>query len=200
MSNSSWLSSPFSSSLLIIYLRNFILGDPSQHLTYIQLLVPNHHSIKTLNPFLHRFNSLPNRPRDCTSSKIMDSVDQFVSRAERDASPERFPDSSPTDAPKRLEQIRAPQDGTAHVEKQETRTSSGSTASSSTSSASIFREPIGMSRVNTQRDLERHPTELDRIETHRTQHGSTVGRTNTSRKSKKPLPNFGGGKVRTFLI
>ena len=130
----------------------------------------------------------------------MDTVDQFLTKAERDASPERFPDSSSTDEPKRLEQIRAPQDGAAHVEKGDTITSLGSTASSSTSSASILREPIGMSRVNTQRDLERHPTELDRIETHRTQHGSTVGRTITSRKSKKPLPNFGGGKVRTFFI
>ena len=130
----------------------------------------------------------------------MDTVDQFLTKAERDASPERFPDSSPIDGPKRLEQIRAPQDGAAHLEKRDTITSSGSTASSSTSSAYIVREPIGMSRVNTQRDLERHPTELDRIETHRTQHGSTVGRTITSRKSKKPLPNFGGGKVRTFFI
>ena len=129
----------------------------------------------------------------------MDTVDRFLSGAERDASPERFPDSSSTDAPKRLEQIRGPQDGAADVEKREMITSSGSTASS-TSSASILREPIGISRINTQRDLERHPTELDRIETHRTQHGSTVGRTVTSRKSKKPLPNFGGGKVRTLLI
>ena len=129
----------------------------------------------------------------------MDTVDRFLSGAERDASPERFPDSSPTDAPKRLEQMRAPQDGAAHVEKRDTITSLGSTASS-TSSASIVREPIGMSRINTQRDLERHPTELDRIETHRTQHSSTVGRTITSRKSKKPLPNFGGGKVRALLI
>ena len=129
----------------------------------------------------------------------MDNVDRFVSGAERDASPERFPDSSPTDPPKRLEQIRAPQDGAAHGEKRDTITSLGSTASSA-SSASIVREPIGMSRINTQRDLERHPTELDRIETHRTQHSTTVGRTITSRKSKKPLPNFGGGKVRTLLI
>ena len=128
----------------------------------------------------------------------MDVVDRDLSRAERDASPERFPDSFPADAPKTSEHIPTPQDGAAKTEKRNTMTSLGSTASSS--SASIIREPIGMSRVNTQRDLERHPTELERIETHRTQHGSTVGRTNTSRKSKKPLPNFGGGKVRTFLI
>ncbi|KAM0797413.1 MFS multidrug transporter-like protein [Usnea florida] len=104
----------------------------------------------------------------------MDNVDQDLEKAERDASPERFPDDFPAVAPKRRAQV------------------SSSTASSS--SASIVREPMSMSRVNTQRDLDRHPTELDRIETHRTQHSTTVGRTNTSRKSNKPLPNFGGGK------
>ncbi|KAL8929385.1 MAG: hypothetical protein Q9172_000558 [Xanthocarpia lactea] len=77
----------------------------------------------------------------------------------------------------------------------------GSTASTSTSSSSssassipVIREEIGMSRVQTTRDLERHPTELSRIETHRSQHSATVGRTLRSRESKKPLPNFGGGK------
>ena len=126
----------------------------------------------------------------------MDIVDRDLDRAERDASPERFPDSFPSDGPKNLQQVHAPQNGAGKVERRDTTTSLDSTASSS--SASIVREPIGMSRINTQRDLDRHPTELDRIETHRTQHGSTVGRTITSRKSKKPLPNFGGGKVRTF--
>lgn len=124
----------------------------------------------------------------------MDIVDRDLERAERDASPERFPDSFPSDAPKSSKQVHAPQDGAAKVGRRDTTASLGSTASSS--SASIVREPIGMSRINTQRDLDRHPTELDRIETHRTQHGSTVGRTITSRKSKKPLPKFGGGKVR----
>ena len=127
----------------------------------------------------------------------MDTVDRDLERAERGASPERFPDSFPPDIPKSSELVHAPQAGAAKVERRDTATSLGSTAS--TSSASIVREPIGMSRINTQRDLDRHPTELERIETHRTQHGSTVGRTITSRKSKKPLPNFGGGKVRTVL-
>ena len=127
----------------------------------------------------------------------MDIVDRDLGRAERDASPERFPDSFPTDAPKRSEQLHTPQADVAKLQRRDTATSLGSSASSS--SASIVREAIGMSRINTQRDLDRHPTELDRIETHRTQHGSTVGRTNTSRKSKKPLPNFGGGKVRRLL-
>ena len=122
----------------------------------------------------------------------MDIVDRELDGAERDARSESFPHSFPTDALKRLEQTHTPQATSTKDERRDTTTSLGSTASSS--SASIVREPIGMSRVNTQRDLDRHPTELDRIETHRTQHGSTVGRTITSRKSKKPLPNFGGGK------
>ena len=122
----------------------------------------------------------------------MDNVDQDLEKAERDASPERFPDEFPADAPKRRAQGSNPEAASAKVQRRDTTVSVGSTASSS--SASIVREPMGMSRVNTQRDLDRHPTELDRIETHRTQHTTTVGRTNTSRKSNKPLPNFGGGK------
>ncbi|KAK4190180.1 major facilitator superfamily domain-containing protein [Podospora australis] len=60
---------------------------------------------------------------------------------------------------------------------------------------------VGMSRVSTQRDLERHPTELSRIHTQRSQHSATVGRdlrTRSRRSSRastsKPLPNFGAGK------
>jgi DHA1 family multidrug resistance protein-like MFS transporter len=41
-------------------------------------------------------------------------------------------------------------------------------------------------------ELERHPTALDRINTHRSQHFGTVG-TFSIRKSKQ-LPKFGGGK------
>lgn len=51
-----------------------------------------------------------------------------------------------------------------------------------------------MSRVNTQRDLERHSTALSRINTQRSQHTGTVGRSLKSRESKKPLPEFGAGK------
>lgn len=122
----------------------------------------------------------------------MDLIDRDLENAERDASPERFPDSFSAETPKTLDQMHNPEAGPAKRDRRDTTASLGSTSSSS--SASIVRESIGMSRVNTQRDLDRHPTELDRIETHRTQHGSTVGRTITSRKSKKPLPNFGGGK------
>lgn len=58
----------------------------------------------------------------------------------------------------------------------------------------------GMSRIPTQRDLERHPTELGRIATARSQHSNTVGvsmgRSNTqTRDSRRPLPPMGGGKT-----
>lgn len=108
----------------------------------------------------------------------MDIVDRDLQKAERDASPDRFPQPTTKDATP-LE-----------------RTASGSTSSStsSSSSASVIRQEIGMSRIQTGRDLERHPTELSRIETHRSQHSGTVGRSLRSRESKKPLPNFGGGK------
>ncbi|MCJ1435467.1 hypothetical protein MMC27_004840 [Xylographa pallens] len=108
----------------------------------------------------------------------MDIVDRDLEKAERGASPKRFPE------PKSEEY--------EHV--QRTTTSSTSSSGSSASSRSVVREEIGISRMNTQRDLERHPTELSRIQTQRSQHIGTVGRSLTSRESKKPLPKFGGGK------
>ena len=105
----------------------------------------------------------------------MDIVDRDLEKAERAASPERFPDKEQND-----------------LHRQETAASHAT--SSSASSASIVREEMGMSRVNTQRDLERHPTVLSRIATERSQHSGTVGRSLTSRSSKRPLPPFGAGK------
>ena len=107
----------------------------------------------------------------------MDIVDRDLEKAERDASPERFP------APK--------SEGYGQVRRGSAATSS---STGSTSSASVVREEMGMSRINTQRDLERHPTALSRIETQRSQHSGTVGKSLKSRESKKPLPKFGGGK------
>ncbi|KAL8877324.1 MAG: hypothetical protein Q9198_004639 [Flavoplaca austrocitrina] len=111
----------------------------------------------------------------------MDLVDRDLERAERDASPGRFLQPKSQDAPP--------------LERAGSLTSnSSSSSSSSASSAPVIREEMGMSRIQTGRDLERHPTELSRIETHRSQHSGTVGRSLRSRESKKPLPNFGGGK------
>ena len=105
----------------------------------------------------------------------MDIVDKDLNTAERMASPSHVPEISTLGE---------------KIPRRESAASSSS--SSSSSSASIVREE--MTTVNTRRDLERHPTALSRIETHRTQQSGTVGRSATSRESRKPLPNFGGGK------
>ena len=107
----------------------------------------------------------------------MDIVDRDLEKAERDASPSRFHGAKVED-----DQLRRADTA-----------SSGSSSSSSVSS--VEREEMRMSNVNTQRDLERHPTALSRIETQRSQHSGTVGRSVTSRSSKKPLPAFGAGKA-----
>jgi DHA1 family multidrug resistance protein-like MFS transporter len=101
----------------------------------------------------------------------MDTVDRELIEAEREASLHRY-------------ERRASDE----VERVVTATS----VSSSSSETSYRR--IGMSRVSTQPDLERHPTELSRIETQRSQHSATVGRSLKSKESKKPLPPFGAGK------
>ena len=123
----------------------------------------------------------------------MDEVDRDLEKAEQLAGPDRFP-------PYKIEH----QDG-VH------RTTTGTSGTTSTSATSVIREEMGlsrgestgisrqttdnMSRINT-RDLERHPTALSRIHTHRSQHLGTVGRTGTTatRDSKRPLPEFGAGK------
>ncbi|KAK3986230.1 major facilitator superfamily domain-containing protein [Cladorrhinum sp. PSN332] len=76
-------------------------------------------------------------------------------------------------------------------------------SASSVSTTSTDMEPtqrgVGLSRVSTQADLERHVTELSRIQTQRSQHSATVGRSIRSKRSKasmrsRPLPPFGAGK------
>jgi len=54
-----------------------------------------------------------------------------------------------------------------------------------------------ISQTPTQRDLERHPTVISRIQTAKSQHTGTVGRSNTGRSSRadrRPLPAMGLGK------
>lgn len=75
------------------------------------------------------------------------------------------------------------------------RVATASSVSTSSSEGGVSRQrTMGMSRVSTQRDLERHPTELSRIHTARSQHSETIGRSLRSRHSTKPLPSFGAGK------
>lgn len=83
----------------------------------------------------------------------MDTVDLEMERNERDASPQRFANT--------------PHGRPSHEIE---RTATASTTSTSSSESSVVRREIGMSRVSTQRDLERHPTVLSRIQTARSQH------------------------------
>ena len=112
----------------------------------------------------------------------MDIVDRDLEKAERDASPGRF---------------QAVGDNGQPVERAESRASSSSSSSSGVASATD-REEVNMARAETVRDqpstLERHATAMTRIETQRSQHLSTVGASLKSRKTNKPLPEFGAGK------
>ncbi|KAB5586011.1 putative fluconazole resistance protein [Coniochaeta sp. 2T2.1] len=112
-------------------------------------------------------------------SPHLDEVDREIAEAERQASPQRFgaPSHRRSDEIERV--ISA---------------SSVSTSSSSDHVSQARSRPMGMSRVSTQRDLERHPTVISRIQTARSQHSGTVGRSATSKQWKGPLPEFGAGK------
>lgn len=105
-----------------------------------------------------------------------DRVDRYIAEAERDASPNRY-NRRQSDEIERV--ISA---------------SSVSTVSSHDAAGAARNRTVGMSRVPTQADLERHPTELERIQTAKSQHSATVGRTVTSKSARKPLPAFGAGK------
>jgi len=68
------------------------------------------------------------------------------------------------------------------------------------SNASDIERDAGISRFPTQQEdsgsnLHKHPTELERIQTQKSQHSQTVGSsTLKSRASRKPLPAFGANK------
>ncbi|KIN05645.1 hypothetical protein OIDMADRAFT_38148 [Oidiodendron maius Zn] len=108
----------------------------------------------------------------------MDEADQEIRSAEQQASPQLYPDGQRRD--------------TREIERVE----SASTTSSSSSEGSAVRRETGMSRLETQADLERHPTVLSRIQTAKSQHAGTIGRTTTtkSRDSRRPMPEMGLGK------
>lgn len=86
------------------------------------------------------------------------------------------------------------------------RRAAGSGAGAGTSTgAQRSRDGASLRTVTTQQDLERHPTELSRIHTARSQHSATVGRSrsdagSTGRRSwfrrtpSRVLPPFGAGK------
>lgn len=119
----------------------------------------------------------------------MNEADLEMIRAERDASPERFPIESPIHSP-------LPRHPSHEIERIPTTSSISTTSSTSSHRPTISRTP-------TQRDLERNPTVISRIQTARSQHSGTVGRSVTKKSSKigrifstkeKPLPLMGSGK------
>ncbi|KLU81547.1 polyamine transporter 2 [Magnaporthiopsis poae ATCC 64411] len=114
----------------------------------------------------------------------MNELDRELSAAEREASPELYNSR----ASHEIERVLS-------ASSVSTTSSDGSSVRRSRAAAATAAPVnVGMSRVSTQADLERHPTELSRINTARSQHSATVGRSIRSRESRKPLPAFGAGK------
>jgi DHA1 family multidrug resistance protein-like MFS transporter len=122
----------------------------------------------------------------------MDEVDRELSRAEEDA-------ASPPTTRRRSEEIE-------HLDRVASASSVSTTSTSSSRSArrgggggegggGARARPSAISRLSTARDLERHPTELSRIQTQKSQHSATVGRAPTTRtRRERKLPEFGAGK------
>ena len=121
---------------------------------------------------------------------MAEDEDQRLASAEREASPDRFPVPFGDRAPE------APGGAKPAVKEERlSRPVSSSSSSASSAPTSLHEVPTERaSRVNTSRDAERHPTELSRIHTQKSQHEGTVGRGVRSRESRRPLPNFGAGK------
>jgi DHA1 family multidrug resistance protein-like MFS transporter len=121
----------------------------------------------------------------------MNEADREMIRNERDASPERFDALSPALSPSSP----PPRHPSHEIERIPTASSTSTTSSASTASSMRSRPTI--SQTPTQRDLERHPTVISRIQTAKSQHTGTVGRSNTGRSSRadrRPLPAMGLGK------
>lgn len=135
--------------------------------------------------------------------------DVNVIRAERNASPHRFALWDPNDDFfKRYHRLSPSEKAALQDQAKNTKLeddSADTESTSSSSSSSLELEAIRtarMSRTATNRinRSETHPEALSRIETHRTQHSSTVGggarlKSRTSTK-QAPLPEMGAGKPR----
>ena len=151
----------------------------------------------------------------------MNPEDVSMVRSERDASPERFATFDPEDSfghhygplrgqsaheqslaaqKARQQQVQSKDGEDAEEEREDYVSEAGSTTTRESveiqsirgTGTRLGREQTETDRINT---MERHPTALDRIETHRSQHSSTVGGLTSLRSRKsKPLPSFGAGK------
>ncbi|WPG99675.1 Hypothetical protein R9X50_00249400 [Acrodontium crateriforme] len=116
----------------------------------------------------------------------MNEEDRRMRLDETDAEPERFTTSEP------IERLSTQRE---RVERRESSSGSSTTTAESVEENDVSRIPT---QYESPYDLERHPTALSRIQTGRSQHSQTVGTSLRSRTatrlSKRPLPNFGGGK------
>ncbi|PGG95786.1 hypothetical protein AJ79_09872 [Helicocarpus griseus UAMH5409] len=120
----------------------------------------------------------------------MDDLSRDIEKAELSATPTAADNAPPSEskehAPLAPSLSRSPSPS-----------SSAASSASGSSDSSSTRQPYSLhttASVQTQRDLERHPTALSRIATHRSQHSNTVGAGLRSRPPKRPLPPFGAGK------
>ncbi len=168
--------------------------------TYHSSLLSTVSSSRTSQPTLLRNVLLPG-----LCSVTMEEEDYEVIRAARNASPHRFADWDRSDSFRRQYRERHANDKPAQLPNRQ----DGRSPSRASSAESVVLEEIGMARpqrhrmgstatetLSSQPGLERHPTALSRIETHRSQHLGTVGSSLRARQSRqsKPLPNFGAGK------
>lgn len=121
----------------------------------------------------------------------LDKVDDEMLGAAEEASPSLFPELRSTLSRRNSALVGSPLEEVATA-------STSTSASSSTEEGSTRRRNgaasgQGLDRVMTARDLERQHTQLERIQTEKSQQSGTVGRSATgrSRRSQKPLPAFG---------
>lgn len=146
----------------------------------------------------------------------MNLEDVNTAQAERGASPERFNDWDPRDGfrrhysqlhPDQREQLdrqvtreESIASSRSSVQLQEIRTNNQARRQVTRAASSATGSSLGRTQTETERinRSERHPTALERIETHRSQHAHTIGphpsRRASTTKSETPLPNFGAGK------
>ncbi|OAA67187.1 major facilitator superfamily transporter multidrug resistance [Niveomyces insectorum RCEF 264] len=130
----------------------------------------------------------------------MADVDNHLIEAEEEASPRLFPERRRSSVEHRSDLERVP---TALSSSSASSSSAGSSSGVAGGRPGVRQRPAsgeagpsnpGLNRMMSERDLERHQTQLTRIQTARSQYSNTVGRSNTARRSNKPLPPFGGGK------
>ncbi|KAF2172484.1 hypothetical protein M409DRAFT_50176 [Zasmidium cellare ATCC 36951] len=143
----------------------------------------------------------------------MNTEDEDIVNAERDADPQQFHDYDPNNTfekeygplearrQSRAEALRTNTQnaGTEQAERAES-VSSSSSSSIRTGAVNASHRPSVATRASTRFEdefmhyLDRHPTAVKRMQDHRLQHSQTVGSTKVTTSDGTPLPSFGGNK------